>query len=156
MLDERPARRPRKVKVPSAIAAGASRRGMSAVRNSACAMGPSAKKATKTLTPIGDQGARENHRERIRACAGLPRYVDSHAGLPRYRSTAAAAGPDDHSRPATARADGRGVRGLFTGWSISASNMSTRGGTCLAAMRRPYQLDYGIGNRILGAATGRF
>ena len=40
-----------KVEVPSAIAAGISRRGMSAARNSACAIGASTKKATNRLTP---------------------------------------------------------------------------------------------------------
>ena len=40
-----------KVEVPSAIAAGISRRGMAAVRNSASAIGASTKKATNRLTP---------------------------------------------------------------------------------------------------------
>jgi hypothetical protein len=37
--------------VPSAMAAGISRRGISAVRNSACAIGASTNRATKRLTP---------------------------------------------------------------------------------------------------------
>ncbi len=40
-----------KVMEPSAIAAGISRRGISASRNSVIAIGPSTKKATNTLTP---------------------------------------------------------------------------------------------------------
>ncbi len=40
-----------KVEVPSAIAAGISRFGTSAARNSACAIGASTKKATNRLTP---------------------------------------------------------------------------------------------------------
>ena len=40
-----------KVEVPSAIAAGISRRGMPAARNSASAIGASTKKATNRLTP---------------------------------------------------------------------------------------------------------
>ena len=40
-----------KVIVPSAIAAGISRFGMSAARNSACAIGTSTKNATNRLTP---------------------------------------------------------------------------------------------------------
>ena len=40
-----------KVEVPSAIAAGISRRGMAAARNSASAIGASTKKATNRLTP---------------------------------------------------------------------------------------------------------
>jgi hypothetical protein len=40
-----------KVEVPSAIAAGIRRPGMFAARNSAWAIGPSTKKATKRLTP---------------------------------------------------------------------------------------------------------
>ena len=40
-----------KVELPSMIAAGISRRGMSAARNSPAAMGASTKKATKRLTP---------------------------------------------------------------------------------------------------------
>ena len=40
-----------KVEVPSAIAAGISRRGMAAPRNSASAIGASTKKATNRLTP---------------------------------------------------------------------------------------------------------
>ena len=40
-----------KVEVPSAIAAGTSRLGMSAVRNTACAIGTSTKNATNRLTP---------------------------------------------------------------------------------------------------------
>ena len=39
------------VEVPSAIAAGISRRGISAARKSACAIGASTKKATNRLTP---------------------------------------------------------------------------------------------------------
>ena len=39
------------VDVPSAMAAGINRRGMSAARNSACAIGASTKKATNRLTP---------------------------------------------------------------------------------------------------------
>ena len=39
------------VEVPSPMAAGISRRGMSAARNSACAIGASTKKATNRLTP---------------------------------------------------------------------------------------------------------
>ena len=39
------------VKVPRPMAAGISRRGMSAARNIACAIGARTKKATKTLTP---------------------------------------------------------------------------------------------------------
>ncbi|MEH2539545.1 hypothetical protein V1287_003479 [Bradyrhizobium sp. AZCC 1699] len=40
-----------KVEVPSTIAAGISRRGMPALRNSSCAIGASTKKATNRLTP---------------------------------------------------------------------------------------------------------
>ena len=40
-----------KVEVPSAIAAGIRRTGMSASRNSACAIGASTKNATNRLTP---------------------------------------------------------------------------------------------------------
>ena len=40
-----------KVEVPSAMAAGMSRRGMLADRNSSCAIGASTKKATNRLTP---------------------------------------------------------------------------------------------------------
>ena len=40
-----------KVDVPSAIAAGISRFGIAAARNSACAIGASTKNATKRLTP---------------------------------------------------------------------------------------------------------
>ena len=40
-----------KVDVPSTMAAGISRRGMPAERNSSCAMGASTKKATNRLTP---------------------------------------------------------------------------------------------------------
>jgi hypothetical protein len=40
-----------KVEVPSAIAAGISRRGMVAVRNNVSAIGASTKKATNRLTP---------------------------------------------------------------------------------------------------------
>jgi hypothetical protein len=40
-----------KVEVPSTIAAGISRRGIAAARNSACAMGTSTKNATNRLTP---------------------------------------------------------------------------------------------------------
>ena len=40
-----------KVDVPSTIAAGISRCGMAAARNSACAIGASTKKATNRLTP---------------------------------------------------------------------------------------------------------
>src|SRR4051794_16947549 len=40
-----------KVEVPSTIAAGISRRGMAAARNTSCAMGTSTKKATNRLTP---------------------------------------------------------------------------------------------------------
>ena len=40
-----------KVEVPSAIAAGISRRGMAAARNSASAIGARTKKATNRLTP---------------------------------------------------------------------------------------------------------
>ena len=40
-----------KVKVPSAMVAGIRRRGMSASRNSACAIGPMTNSATKRLTP---------------------------------------------------------------------------------------------------------
>ena len=40
-----------KVDVPSAIAAGIRRRGISAPRNSVIAIGPITKKATNTLTP---------------------------------------------------------------------------------------------------------
>ncbi len=40
-----------KVMVPSAMAAGMIRRGMSAARNSPCAMGTSTKIATNRLTP---------------------------------------------------------------------------------------------------------
>ena len=40
-----------KVEVPSAIAAGISRRGMAAARNTSCAMGTSTKNATNRLTP---------------------------------------------------------------------------------------------------------
>ena len=39
------------VDVPSAIAAGISRRGISAARNNSCAIGASTKKATNRLTP---------------------------------------------------------------------------------------------------------
>ncbi len=39
------------VEVPRAMAAGIKRRGMSAARNSSCAIGASTKKATKRLTP---------------------------------------------------------------------------------------------------------
>ena len=40
-----------KVEVPSTIAAGISRPGIAAARNSACAIGASTKKATNKLTP---------------------------------------------------------------------------------------------------------
>ncbi len=40
-----------KVEVPSTIAAGISRRGIAAARNSVCAMGASTKNATNRLTP---------------------------------------------------------------------------------------------------------